>query len=168
MPRASWWETFREMLHYRDRTLELVGELYRRHGPVVFQQTALAPLVSLFGPDANRFVLLNQQQALSSKRAWDLIMGRIFTNGLLLRDGEDHRHHRRIMQVAFHQNALREYVDPRTCFMVHADGSLRNKRYHLDGTALPWFRAGFASLHEDELAKAVRILAESWPPDGGT
>jgi cytochrome P450 len=111
MPRASWWETFREMLQYRDHTLALVSDLHRRHGPVVFQRTALAPLVSLFGPDANRFVLLNQQQALSAKRAWDLIMGRIFPNGLLLRDGDDHRHHRRIMQVAFHQNALREYVD---------------------------------------------------------
>src|SRR5262249_11933591 len=29
---------------------------------------------------------------------------------LLLRDGADHRHHRRIMQVAFHHAALREYV----------------------------------------------------------
>jgi cytochrome P450 len=111
MPRASWWETLRETLQYRDRTLELISALYRRHGPVVYQRTALVPLVSLFGPDANRFVLLNQEQALSAKRAWDLIMGRIFTNGLLLRDGDDHRHHRRIMQVAFHQNALRVYVE---------------------------------------------------------
>jgi hypothetical protein len=33
--------------------------------------------------------------------------------------------------------ALREYVDPKTCFMVWPDGSLRNKRYHLDGTICP-------------------------------
>jgi cytochrome P450 len=111
LPRASRWKTFRQTLHYRDRTLELISDLYRRHGPVVQQGTALMPLISLFGPDANRFVLLDQQHALSAKRAWDLIMGRIFTNGLLLRDGDDHRHHRRIMQVAFHQTALREYVD---------------------------------------------------------
>lgn len=111
IPRASWWETFRQTLQYRDRTLALISGLHRRYGPVVYQHTALVPLVSLFGPDANRFVLLNQQQALSAKGAWDIIMGRIFPNGLLLRDGDDHRHHRRIMQVAFHQNALREYVD---------------------------------------------------------
>src|SRR5262249_4244488 len=43
--------------------------------------------------------------------AWDLIMGRIFTNGLLLRDGADHRQHRKIMQGAFSLPALREYVD---------------------------------------------------------
>lgn len=36
------------------------------------------------------------------------------------------------------------------------------RRYHVDGTALPCFRAGFASLHEDELAKAVRILSETY------
>lgn len=111
MPRASWWETLRQTLQYRHRTLELVSRLYDRHGPVVFQQTGLVPLVSLFGPEANRFVLLDQQGLLSAKRAWDLIMGRIFTNGLLLRDGDDHRHHRRIMQTAFHASALREYVE---------------------------------------------------------
>src|SRR5262249_36945178 len=46
----------------------------------------------------------------SAKKAWDIIMGRIFTNGLLLRDGDDHRQHRRIMQAAFHNTALRDYV----------------------------------------------------------
>jgi cytochrome P450 len=111
IPRATWWETLRETIQYRDRTLDLITGINRRHGPVVYQHTALVPLVSLFGPDANRFVLLDQQQALSAKRAWDIIMGRIFTNGLLLRDGDDHRHHRRIMQVAFHHSALREYVE---------------------------------------------------------
>jgi cytochrome P450 len=111
MPRASRWETFLQTLQFRYKTLELVTRINRRYGDVVLQRTALVPLVSLFGPDANRFVLLDQQQMLSAKRAWDLIMGRIFTNGLLLRDGDDHRHHRRIMQVAFHHTALREYVD---------------------------------------------------------
>lgn len=31
----------------------------------------------------------------------------------------------------------REYVDPRTCFYVWPDGSLRNKRLHKDGTICP-------------------------------
>ena len=111
IPRAKRWETFVQTLQYRYKTLELVTRLNQRYGPVVLQNTALVPLVSLFGPDANRFVLLDQQDILSAKRAWDLIMGRIFANGLLLRDGDDHRHHRRIMQVAFHHKALRDYVD---------------------------------------------------------
>src|SRR5262245_1697813 len=87
LPRAGRWETFMQTLQYRYKTLELVSRLNRRYGAVVLQNTALVPLVSLFGPDANRFVLLNQEELLSAKGAWDLIMGRIFTNGLLLRDG---------------------------------------------------------------------------------
>lgn len=110
IPRASVLDTLAQMIQFRHKTLHLVRRLRERYGPVVFQNTLLVPLVSLFGPDANRFLLLDQEQQLSAKRAWDLIMGRIFTNGLLLRDAADHRHHRRIMQVAFHQSALRDYV----------------------------------------------------------
>ena len=37
-------------------------------------------------------------------------MGRIFPNGLLLRDGDEHKHHRKIMHEAFKRAALREYA----------------------------------------------------------
>ncbi len=115
IPEATWLESVQRALLYRSRTLQLLRELSDRYGPVALMRTGFfPPLVSLFGPDANRFVLLDQEQQLSAKRAWDFIMGRIFPNGLLLRDGADHRHHRRIMQVAFHQKALREYVERMT------------------------------------------------------
>lgn len=111
IPKAGFLETLDLTLRYRDHTLRMLRRSYDRHGPVVIQRTRPLPLVSLFGPEANRFVLLDQEQQLSAKRAWDLIMGRIFTNGLLLRDGADHLHHRRIMQVAFRSPALRDYVE---------------------------------------------------------
>ncbi len=113
IPEASWREALERALRYRTRTLRLLREQSARYGPITRMRMPVPifpPLVSLFGPDANRFVLLDQEQQLSAKGAWDLIMGRIFPNGLLLRDGADHRHHRRIMQVAFHHAALREYV----------------------------------------------------------
>lgn len=111
IPQTTWLESLQLALQYRHRTLELLRGVSQRHGHVVMQRTGIGPpLVSLFGPEANRFVLLDIEQQLSAKRAWDFIMGRIFPNGLLLRDGADHRHHRRIMQVAFHTSALREYV----------------------------------------------------------
>lgn len=112
LPRTGWLESIRLALEYRSRTLELLGGLSARHGRAALQATGLGPpLVSLFGPEANRFVLLDVERQLSAKRAWDFIMGRIFANGLLLRDGSDHRQHRRTMQSAFHQNALRGYVE---------------------------------------------------------
>ena len=115
IPTTTWLESLELALHFRHRTLTLLRGISQRYGSVVLQRTRLGPpLVSLFGPDANRFVLLDQEQQLSAKRAWDFIMGRIFPNGLLLRDGADHRKNRRIMQVAFHHAALREYVERMT------------------------------------------------------
>jgi cytochrome P450 len=111
IPRSSFLENFLQTFRYRNETLDIVSGLHDRYGPVVFQKTAIVPLVSIFGPEANKFLLLDREQTLSARGAWDLIMGRIFTNGLLLRDGADHRQHRKIMQVAFHAPALREYVD---------------------------------------------------------
>ncbi len=38
-------------------------------------------------------------------------MGKIFSNGLLLRDGEDHRTHRRLLREAFRTPALESYLE---------------------------------------------------------
>jgi len=83
---------------------------YDRHGPVVIQVSRPFKMVNLFGPEANRVVLMDRDQIFSAMRPWTQIMGRIFTNGLLLRDGADHKHHRKIMHEAFTRPALRDYV----------------------------------------------------------
>jgi cytochrome P450 len=91
--------------------LGVVTERYERHGPVVRQGRGPMKMVNLFGPDANRLLLLDRESVFSAKKAWDLIMGRIFTNGLLLRDGDDHRHHRRLLREAFRTPALETYLE---------------------------------------------------------
>jgi len=68
-------------------------------------------MINLFGPDANRFVLLDRDRIFSARRPWDMIMGKIFPNGLLLRDGDDHKHHRKIMHEAFKRSALASYAE---------------------------------------------------------
>jgi cytochrome P450 len=83
---------------------------YEQLGPVVLQVSRPFKMVNLFGPEANRVVLMDRDQIFSAMRPWTQIMGRIFTNGLLLRDGADHKHHRKIMHEAFTRPALRDYV----------------------------------------------------------
>jgi cytochrome P450 len=75
----------------------------------VLQQAASFKAVHLFGPEANRFLMLDREELFSARRSWDLIMGRIFSNGLLLKDGADHRHHRKIMHQAFKTPVLKGY-----------------------------------------------------------
>ena len=90
---------------------ELQARVYRELGAVVAMGRGRFTNVFLFGPDANRAVLLDRADSLSSREPWMLIMGTIFPNGLLLRDGAEHRHHRKIMHEAFKRPVLREYVE---------------------------------------------------------
>ncbi len=91
--------------------LGVARDRFDRHGPTVLQAQGPLKMVNLAGPDANRMVLLDRDSVFSSKGAWDLIMGELFTNGLLLRDGDDHRYHRRLLREAFRTPALQGYLD---------------------------------------------------------
>jgi cytochrome P450 len=91
--------------------LSSLRKQYDSLGPVVVQIGGPLRLVNLFGPEANRFVLIDKDQIFSARRPWMQIMGRIFPNGLLLRDGLEHRHHRKIMHEAFTRPVLRDYTE---------------------------------------------------------
>lgn len=109
IPKTTLLENLAWPFHFRNNALALIRRQHDRHGPVV--SNGMGPLrnVSLFGPEANRFLLLDRDGIFSAKRSWELIMGRIFGGGLLLRDGADHRSHRRILREAFRPAALAEY-----------------------------------------------------------
>ncbi len=94
--------------------VDMYGRLARMHdryGEVVMQMAGPFKMVNLFGPDANRLVLLDREGIFSAQKPWTAIMGRIFPNGLLLKDGADHKYARRIMHEAFKRPALRSYLD---------------------------------------------------------
>ena len=57
---------------------------YEEFGPVVGQGWGRFKSVNLYGPDANRFVLLDRDKIFSAREPWMMIMGKIFPNGLLL------------------------------------------------------------------------------------
>ncbi len=111
LPKAGPFEWLSRVRRMRNDTLGLTEQMYERYGPVVMTSLGFMKSVNLFGPDANKFVMLDREGNLSAKGAWDLIMGRIVSNGLLLMDGDEHRFHRRIMQQAFSTGALEGYVE---------------------------------------------------------
>jgi len=114
VPNAGLVDTFRGLLAIGSERIDMLSvqqTLHRKHGPVVAQGTLGLRFVNLFGPDANRFVLLDRDRIFSSRRPWMRIMGKIFPNGLLLRDGSDHTYHRHLMHEAFKRPVLRKYAD---------------------------------------------------------
>ncbi|ASK35574.1 cytochrome P450 [Alloalcanivorax mobilis] len=88
----------------------LVQRQAARHGLVHRGSILFQRGVTLLGPQANEFVLRDQEHVFSSRAAWNPILERLFTDGLMLRDFADHKFHRRIMQQAFKKPALASYL----------------------------------------------------------
>lgn len=86
-------------------------DMVSKYGRVYWSNAFGRTNVTLLGPDANEFVLMDRERNFSSKGGWNPILGRLFPNGLMLRDFDDHRAHRRIMQVAFKQPAMQAYIE---------------------------------------------------------
>ena len=86
-----------------ERQSRKYGMVYRSH---LFGETSLV----LLGPEANELVLLDQAKQFSSTLGWGRILGLLFPRGLMLRDFEEHRMHRRALSVAFKSGPMKSYL----------------------------------------------------------
>ena len=84
--------------------------MYERFGPVHRFYACGNWNVQLIGPEANEFVLFDEAKNFSSRGGWKPVFGRHFDGGLLLRDGEDHQWHRKLIASAFKQDQLDHYL----------------------------------------------------------
>jgi cytochrome P450 len=153
IPRAAFGlDMLRMLVDPEAERLDMLGRFkdqYDRFGPAVRQPVPFVTMVNLFGPDANRLVLLDRDRIFSARRPWMAIMGRIFPNGLLLLDGDVHRRDRKLMHGAFTRPVLRDYTARMNPLVAGAIGD--------------WHRPGerfmaFASLKRLTLDMAARIF----------
>lgn len=84
---------------------------YAQYGPIYRSSALFQRSVSLVGPEANEIVLKDEKKIFSSKKAWDPLLDRLFPNGLMLRDFDEHRFHRKILQAAFKKESIQGYLD---------------------------------------------------------
>lgn len=103
-------ESWRLLRKLNDDPLGHAQLMQSTYGNAVMQNVAGIRLVHLYGAEAHRLALVNSDEVFSNKKAWDRIIGRIFPNGLMLRDGDDHRYHRRLMQAGFKNKAMQRYM----------------------------------------------------------
>jgi cytochrome P450 len=95
---------FRDLPGLVDRKRRQYGDVFRLGD--LFQRS-----IYLVGPDANEFLLKDSDKNFSNKLAWDTVLDRLFQNGLMLRDFDNHRFHRRILQEAFKKPVLQAYTE---------------------------------------------------------
>lgn len=113
--------------------------------------------VQLVGPEANEFVLQDSEGNFSAYGGWKPVFGRHFDGGLLLRDGQDHRWHRKLVASAFKQEQLQSYL---AAFAPNIDRLATQWRNRvLDAYALCQtltFANGFAAFLGQDAAAATR------------
>ena len=90
---------------------QLFSDMHTKYGDVYYNNFLNSKVIHLLSPDGNEFVLLDRDKNFSSRLAWNMNLKHLFPNGLMLRDGEDHRFHRRLMGAPFKSSALSTYVD---------------------------------------------------------
>lgn len=103
------WPVVGVSLRYLRDAHQFAMENYQRYGEVYRQHIFGRWQVALLGPDANQFVFQNRGDLFVSS-IWEYLIGPFFHRGLMLLDGDEHRMHRRIMQGAFHREALVDYL----------------------------------------------------------
>lgn len=82
----------------------------RQHGPVFSTRFLGEEWIRLTGPEACQWLLQDKDNNFSTKLGWESFVGDLFPRGLMLKDGDDHLYHRRIMQVAFQKSAMMQYL----------------------------------------------------------
>ncbi len=102
------------------RTQPLMDDLRAKYGPNFRIHVAARPVLIIGGPDAVREVLIDRDKNFSSELGWKKSIGKLFARGLMLMDFDEHRVDRRVMQMAFRNDAMRGYVDTMTAHIKPA------------------------------------------------
>ena len=92
------------------RPLAFTREVAQRCGPVSRTVIGGQPQVLLLSATALETVLLDRDRVFSAAGGWSALLGSLFPRGLLLRDGDEHRHHRRLMLPGMRREALEGYL----------------------------------------------------------
>lgn len=89
-----------------------LARAYEQHGPIFRASYFGTEVVYLVGPEANRYVLVQNRDAFSHHIGWGQFFDveTMFGHGLLTMDGPVHDHHRRIMNPAFTVGYMSRYV----------------------------------------------------------
>jgi retinoid hydroxylase len=107
------------------QTLELIAnqgwqldKYYQKYGAVFKLRLLGKPYVVLVGADANRLILQDRIDCVSSYLGWQPFLEHLWGQPMMLQDGESHRQTRRLMAPAFHGKAIASYFETMQSIIV--------------------------------------------------
>ncbi|MGQ0618801.1 MAG: cytochrome P450 [Panacagrimonas sp.] len=111
IPGSDGWPLIGDSLEFLADPLAYTRRVLATYGPVSRASFLFERRLNLISAEANEFVLVDRADNFSAHLGWEPVLGQLFPRGLMLRDGEDHRYHRRLMQPAFRKEALAAYLE---------------------------------------------------------
>jgi cytochrome P450 len=93
------------------KPFEVLDAHYQKYGPVFKASLTFQKFVVALGPEFMQQLMLDSKQTFSARMGYNTPLGDFFAGGLLMRDFNEHKFHRRIMQTAFKIDAMRTYVE---------------------------------------------------------
>ncbi len=101
------WGHLNEM---RQDFLQFLVNTSRNYGPIAQFRAGPARMVVLTNPDDIADVLVKRAELFHKTRSTKRLLAALLGDGLISREAEAHRQHRRIMQPAFHQRQVQNYT----------------------------------------------------------
>ncbi|NRA41936.1 MAG: cytochrome P450 [Pseudomonadales bacterium] len=89
----------------------LVDRLYKQHGPVAKFNMLNQPVLMITGADINQMIYLDRDKNFSAMMGYEESLVEFYKGGLLVRDFDDHKLHRRMFQTAFKNDIMRRYTE---------------------------------------------------------
>lgn len=102
---------FGDTFHYMSDSLAWARRNQERYGDVFRVNAFFLKGIVVLGPDALKTVFHDRESTYSTALGWAPFFYKLFPSSLPMRDGDDHRFNRRIVQEAFKKNAMQGYVD---------------------------------------------------------
>ena len=110
IPGENSWPIIGETLNIVKDFNGVVDRYYQKYGPVSRFHVAGFKGLLLVGPDLYQQVLLDRDKNFSAEMGYKASLGRFYDGALLLRDHDEHRYQRRMMQTAFKNDAMKGYM----------------------------------------------------------
>ena len=129
---------FGNFFQFVNNTTEYYEAQHAKYGDIFKEYSVFfGTNVTLCGPAANKFLLIDQAKFTSNKEAWENVLSDLFPNGLMLMDGAEHKYHRSIMLDAFKKGPMQGYLDKMPLLIDSVMNELENKNQIL---AFPFFK----------------------------
>ena len=96
---------------FQRNALQFTSQKQKLYGDIFEISLLNEKFIVMLTPESTREIFLDKDDNFSSKEGWAVVLGKPFENGLMLRDFEDHKYHRSLLQDSFRHEAIHGYLE---------------------------------------------------------